>query len=81
MKAYPVIFISCFCYLFYACQQAPINKSPFYNILSYGAKGDSLTLNTKAIQNAIDDATKAGGGIVLVPPGKYVTGTIFLKER
>jgi len=81
MKAYPVISVICYCVIFYACQKTPINKSPFYNILSYGAKGDSVTLNTKAIQNAIDDATIAGGGIVLVPPGKYVTGTIFLKDN
>ncbi|GAB3643763.1 glycoside hydrolase family 28 protein [Spirosoma arcticum] len=52
-----------------------------YNIVEFGAKTDSTFLNTKAIQSAIDNCYSSGGGEVLVPAGKYVTGTIFLKSN
>ncbi|WP_282943295.1 fibronectin type III domain-containing protein [Paenibacillus sp. RC67] len=51
-----------------------------FNIVNYGAVGDGVTLNTKAIQAAIDDATP--GSKVLIPGGTGVfkTGAIFLKS-
>jgi len=52
-----------------------------YDITDFGAKGDGKTLNTAAIQSAIDACNKAGGGRVLVPAGKFVTGTIVLKDN
>ncbi|HEX7366786.1 MAG TPA: glycosyl hydrolase family 28 protein [Pelobium sp.] len=52
-----------------------------YNITNFGAKGDSLTLNTQAIQKAIDFAYNAGGGKVLIPKGTFLSGTIFLKSN
>ena len=51
-----------------------------YNIKSYGALGDGVTLNTKAIQKAIDAASAAGGGVVIIPAGKFVSGSILLKN-
>lgn len=51
-----------------------------YNITSYGAVGDGVTLNTKAIQKAIDQAYTDGGGIVVIPKGKFVSGSIILKS-
>ena len=54
----------------------------FYNVIDYGAKGDSITLDRQAIQQAIDAAFENGGGTVIVPaPGKYLTGTIWLKDN
>lgn len=50
------------------------------SILDYGAKPDGRTLNTKAIQRAIDAASQAGGGTVNVPPGTFLTGLIELKS-
>ena len=51
-----------------------------YNILNYGAKSDTTVLSTAALQQAIDDCSKAGGGRVLVPAGIYKIGTIILKS-
>ena len=44
-------------------------------------KGTGLTLNTKSIQSAIDACAKGGGGMVYFPPGKFVSGTLFLKSN
>ena len=51
-----------------------------YNILDYGAKTDTTILSTVALQQAIDDCSKAGGGRVIVPTGQYKIGTIVLKS-
>jgi hypothetical protein len=50
-----------------------------FDVKSFGAKGDGSTLDTSAIQKAIDAAAKAHGTVV-VPPGAYRTGAIFLKS-
>ncbi len=52
-----------------------------YDIRDFGAAGDGRTLDTAAIQAAINAAAGAGGGTVSVPSGRYLTGTIFLKSR
>jgi hypothetical protein len=52
-----------------------------YNIRSYGAKGDKTTVDTAAVQAAIDACTHDGGGIVLVPAGTFVIGTVELKSN
>jgi len=52
-----------------------------YNIRDYGAKGDGTTLDTAAIQAAIDACHRDGGGTVLVPQGTFQTGTIELKSN
>jgi hypothetical protein len=53
----------------------------FYNVLTYGAKNDSSRKVTTAIAKAIAAATKAGGGTVYFPAGKYLTGPIHLKSN
>lgn len=52
-----------------------------YNILDFGAKTDTTFLNTKAIQLAIDKCFLQGGGEVIIPAGRFFTGTIFLKSN
>ena len=51
-----------------------------YDISKFGAVGDGRILNTVFIQNAIDACSKNGGGVVVVPKGKFITGAIFLKQ-
>lgn len=52
-----------------------------FNVKDYGAKSDGTTPDTRAIQAAIDAAAKAGGGTVIVPPGAYLSGSIFVKSN
>ncbi|MEP6749594.1 MAG: glycosyl hydrolase family 28 protein [Bacteroidota bacterium] len=52
-----------------------------YNIEKLGAKGDGQTSNTLVIQQAIDDAHANGGGTIVIPAGKFVTGVIELKSN
>jgi len=49
-----------------------------FNIADYGAKGDGIASNTKAIQNAVNACAKSGGGTVLIPQGSFVTGSVQL---
>jgi len=51
------------------------------SINQYGAIGDGKTLNTAAIQKAIDAQHEAGGGTVIIPPGVFKTGTFYLKSH
>lgn len=48
-------------------------------ITDFGAIADGKTLNTQAIQSAIDHFAALGGGKVVVPKGVFLTGTIVLK--
>lgn len=49
------------------------------NIKEQGAIGDGRTVNTQAIQKAVDMCHEAGGGTVLIPTGVFVSGTVILK--
>ena len=52
-----------------------------FDITKYGAVADGKTLSTSAFEKAIDACNKAGGGIVEVPKGEYLTGAIHLKNN
>jgi len=54
---------------------------PIFDIRQYGAVDDGTTLNTEAIQKAIDACTEAGGGRVFIPNGTFLTGSILLKDN
>jgi len=56
-------------------------QTQVYNITGYGAIADGKSNNTTAIQKAIDEASAHGGGMVLVPAGKFVTGVIHIKSN
>jgi polygalacturonase len=52
-----------------------------FNVLDYGAHDDGSASSTEAIQVAIRAANTAGGGVVCIPPGNYVTGPIALTNN
>jgi alpha-L-rhamnosidase len=49
------------------------------SIVTAGAVGDGKTLNTAAIQKAVDQLAASGGGTLVVPSGQFLSGAIFLK--
>lgn len=51
-----------------------------FDVRQFGAKGDGVTLDTQAIQNALDECGKTGGGIVQLPAGTYLSKPIFLRS-
>src|SRR5689334_15538837 len=63
-----------------AARSLPLPSIPraTFNVTNYGAVGDGKTLNTAGLQKTIDAAAAAGGGTVLIPAGKFVTGPLML---
>lgn len=59
----------------------PHFRKDTFNIIHYGAKADGITLNTKSINKAIAECSGKGGGVVLVPQGLWLTGSIILKSN
>lgn len=55
--------------------------SGLFNVRQFGAVGNGTSSDTEAINKAIDACANAGGGIVYVPAGTYLTGTIDLKSN
>ncbi|WP_035141069.1 glycoside hydrolase family 28 protein [Flavobacterium daejeonense] len=51
-----------------------------YYTNDFGAVNDGVTLSTKSIQKAIDECSKNGGGTVTFKSGKYLIGSLFIKE-
>ncbi|HUB17354.1 MAG TPA: glycosyl hydrolase family 28 protein [Acidobacteriaceae bacterium] len=52
-----------------------------YSMRAYGAKGDGTTLDTAGLQQAIDACAADGGGVVLVPAGTFLIGTVEVKSN
>lgn len=52
-----------------------------YPAEAFGIEANGITLNTLSIQKAIDYVSQNGGGRIIFPAGKYLTGTIYLKSN
>ena len=52
-----------------------------FNVLEFGADAGGIHKSTAAIQTAIDRCSEVGGGTVLFPNGRYLTGTIVIKSN
>lgn len=59
----------------------PAVSGSIYNVKNYGATGNGKTLDSPAINKAINTAAKNGGGTVFFPPGTYLSGSIQLKSN
>jgi len=51
-----------------------------YVITDYGVKNDSTLIQTEAIQKVIDRAASEGGGVIVIPRGTYLSGSLFFKQ-
>ncbi|MCX8020354.1 MAG: glycoside hydrolase family 28 protein [Chitinophagaceae bacterium] len=59
----------------------PRFRKDTFVITSFGAVGDGKTLNTSAIQSAIDAVHRKGGGVVFIPSGLWLSGPLILKSN
>src|SRR6185312_428960 len=59
----------------------PMPQQPIFNVRSYGTKGDGKTVDTAAVNRAIEAAAQAGGGVVFFPVGTYLCFSIRLKSN
>jgi polygalacturonase len=65
-----------------AWSQASGASSPgVYDVRKYGATGDGKTIDTDGVNHAIEAASSAGGGTVVIPPGTYLCFSIHLKSH
>ena len=58
-----------------------ITQTNQFIITKYGAVADGKTIATQALQTAIDDCNKNGGGEVVIPTGVFIIGTVHLKSN
>ncbi len=61
--------------------QAAAASGALFNVRQYGAAGDGKTLDTPAVNRAIEAAATAGGGLVVFPAGTYLCFSIHLKSN
>ena len=52
-----------------------------YVVTDYGVRGDdSLTVQTQALQRVIDQVAEQGGGVIVVPPGVFLSGALHFRQ-
>jgi hypothetical protein len=56
-------------------------RSSTYNVREMGATGDGTTMDTASIQRTLDLCATGGGGTVVMPPGKYLSGPVRIGSR
>ena len=64
-----------------AVDAAPAERAGVFTVRTFGAVGDGKSLDTSAINKAIDAAAAAGGGTVLFPAGSYLSYSIHLRSN
>ena len=60
---------------------AEIAGGRVFNVRDHGAKGDGKSLDTAAIQKALDACGEAGGGTVLLPAGAYLSRPLVIRTK
>ena len=67
--------------IFFVASISFSQTNAFYNVRTFGAKGDGKTLDTDAVNKTIDAASSKGGGTVFFPAGTYLCFSIRLKSN
>ena len=85
IRKYLLLFLGCATFCFAGAQQNILPavkttsfKKDSFNIITFGAVNDGVTLNTKSINDAIIACNKKGGGVVVVPKGMWLSGPIYI---
>lgn len=76
-----VLLVSLFLFGFESQAQKTAKKTKEFLITDYGAKADGKTVNTIAIQKAIDAAFRNKGGQVIFPKGSFLSGSLVMKSN
>jgi polygalacturonase len=80
LKLSPLVLASTVGRVAFAESPAPAAPEAMFNVRTYGATGDGKTVDTPAINKAIDAVAAAGGGTLVFPAGTYMCFTIRLKS-
>ncbi|MBB5062914.1 glycoside hydrolase family 28 protein [Granulicella mallensis] len=81
LKLSPLALASTIGHIALAESPAPAAAEAVFNVRTYGATGDGKTVDTPAINKAIEAVAAAGGGTLLFPAGTYMCFTIHLRSR
>ena len=77
----PICLIGPILILLLAGPRVASTSAPVYDVRAFGARGDGKTLDTAAINKAIEAAAAAGGGTVVFPAGTYLSVSIRLRSN
>ncbi len=80
MSAILNLLLLCPVLAWFGIHSAAAANTPF-NIREYGAVGDGKVLDSPTINKAIEAAAAAGGGTVVIPEGRYLSGSIRMKSN
>ena len=61
--------------------RAGLADAPVFDVRAHGAAGDGKADDTAALNRAVEACAAAGGGQVVFPPGRYLTGTVHVKSN
>lgn len=70
-----------FCWVLAVLCSSVALGADIYDVKNLGAVGDGKTKETALLQKIIDQCAAEGGGVVLLPRGTYLTGTLHLKSK
>lgn len=72
---------SVFAFISFIPAVCPTQAKVVFSVRDYGAKGDGKTIDSPAINKAIEAASESGGGTVCLPAGEYLSGSIRLESN
>jgi len=73
-----LFYLSSVCCFWFSLSAALGGPNHIFEVKAFGAQGNGKAMDRAALQGAIDAAHVNGGGVVLLPPGVYLTGSLRL---